>query len=525
MFARLSLFALLAGSLSTFACAAAHDGELDPETEAAVDEELTSNTALSRALSFQGVVFVADGTSDSLILSAVRRQTQTMFGPLRTSSIGVNSRELKEVDPATFVKTKVTVVDPATSAATAMLKVTYRYNDLAVLPKSMARRSALPLALLGKDYASKTSRILTECTSNDSHAQEFAGSIWYVFEPTVAPCKTAMAREQKEIDAHRAKLAIGQVSKLEVERLYVPTTVRLAGDKTNKGTSYPEYDRLWSGGVKPNTLVIGLVNGLIDHDGGAPVDDSGYGDWLETIREVQKVRPGMKVTKIEPAEDLSTVTANGKTYTGLSFDSAMKWKLDGTGYPAGASFADRKAIEAAYGQKLVRHWVTLSVPVTVKIGAAAAKKVNLEILTYFGAESDSAPHKKAIKNSDVFIYNGHSYIGYGPLDPSRFTASDFPASYQILFIDGCVSYNYYEKDYIPLKQGGTRNLDLITNGLEAPSWRSGWALGRFLGLLVNGKQTSYLELLQSASATDELRVVDGELDNLYTPSKTPITVQ
>lgn len=514
---------LLAASLATFACAAAHDTDLDPETEAAIDEELTSDTALSRALSFQGVVYVSATTSDSLILSAVRKQTQTMFGALRTTSIGVNSRELKDVDAKTFVKTKVNVVDPATGTSTPMLKVTYRYDDLAVVPKSMARRSALPLALLGKDYNFKTDRILKECTANDAHARDFSSSIWYVFEPTVSSCKTAIATEQKAIDAHKVKT--GEVSKLEAERLYIPTTVRLAGNKTNTGKSYPEYDRLWSGGVKPNTLVIGLVNGLIDHDHGDPVDDSGYGDWLETIREVSKVRPGMKVTKIEPAEDLSTVTANGKTYTGLSFESATKWHLDSTGFPAGVSWSDRHAIESAYGKKLYRHWITLSVPVTVKIGTAAPKTATLEILTYFGAESDSAPHKKAIKNSDVFIYNGHSYIGYGPLDPSRFTASDFPASYQILFIDGCVSYNYYEKDYIPLKSGGTRNLDLITNGLEAPSWRSGWALGRFLGTLVNGKQASYLELLRSASATDELRVVDGELDNTYSPTKTPITVQ
>ncbi len=521
---RFALTVLAAATLSTFACAAPHDGVEDPETEAAVDEELTSATALSRTLSFKGVVYVAEGSSDTTILSAVRKQTQTMFGALRTSSIGVNSRELKEVDPSKFVKTSVTVVDDA-GAQSKMLKVTYRYNDMAVVPRSMARRSAISLALLGKDYTWKTDRILTECTANDEHAREFSSSIWYVFEPSLSSCKSAIATESKAIDAARAKLTTGQVPKIEVERLYIPTTVRLGGNKTNTGASYPEYDRLWSGGVKPNTLVIGLVNGLIDHDNGEAVDDSGYSDWMETIREMAKVRPGLKVTKIEPAEDLSTVTVNGKTYTGLSFDLATKWHLDRTGFPAGVSWSERHALEVAYGKKLARHWITLSVPVTVKIGTNAAKQANLEVLTYFGAESDSTPHKRAIKNSDVFVYNGHSYIGYGPLDPSRFTASDFPSSYQIMFIDGCVSYNYYEKDYIPLKQGGTRNLDLITNGLEAPSWQSGYALGRFLGTLVNGKQASYLELLNVARATDELRVVDGELDNLYTPQKTPITIQ
>jgi hypothetical protein len=150
-------------------------------------------------------------------------------------------------------------------------------------------------------------------------------------------------------------------------------------------------------------------------------------------------------------------------------------------------------------------------------------------MTYFGSGSDATPHKYAIKNSDVFLYNGHSYIGYGPLDPSNFSASDFPSSYQMLFIDGCVSYNYYNRGYWTLKSGGTKNLDMIVNGMEAPSWHSGYALGKFVATLVDGKQESYLKLLQAAVDTDEiggsLRVVDGEVDNTYKPSKTPITVR
>ena len=147
--------------------------------------------------------------------------------------------------------------------------------------------------------------------------------------------------------------------------------------------------------------------------------------------------------------------------------------------------------------------------------------------------SDSTPHKQAIKTSDIFVYNGHSYIGYGPLDPSRFTAADFPKSYQILFVDGCVSYNYYEKDYIPLKQGGTKNLDLVSNGLESWVNESGPAMGRFMGAFIDGKQNSYTAILKAAQFTyfgydwgmDALRVVDGEVDNKYKPSKTPITVR
>ena len=105
-----------------------------------------------------------------------------------------------------------------------------------------------------------------------------------------------------------------------------------------------------------------------------------------------------------------------------------------------------------------------------KVGGAAAKPFTIQLLTYFGADGDSAQHKRAIKNSDVFVYNGHSYIGYGPLDPSNFSASDFPSTYQVLVVNGCVSFNYYDH-YFQLKPGGTKTLDTITNGLE--SWVNG----------------------------------------------------
>ena len=207
-------------------------------------------------------------------------------------------------------------------------------------------------------------------------------------------------------------------------------------------------------------------------------------------------------------------------------------ELDGTGFPAGLSYGDRRAFRVAIGDKLVRRWISFEAPVNVSIGGAPAAPVTIVLNTYFGAETDSTPHKRAIKTSDVFIYNGHSYIGYGPLDPSRFSASDFPASYQIMFINGCVSYNYYEKDYVPLKSGGTRNLDLVTNGLESWVNGSGPAMGRFVGAIIDGKQHSYSEILTAAQFTgygyawgqDALRAVDGELDNVYSPSKKPIVV-
>ncbi len=516
---KLGLAAVSLLALTAAAGCSADMGDLDTE-----DQELTSLSARSRSLTFDGYVYVDANASDTAILSAVRAQTQTAFGALRTAEIGVNSRELKDVDPKTFKKTTVTVVDPsvANDPGKKMLKVTYRYTDNAVVPVSMARRTSLTSAVMNGSYRYQTQRILKECTANDSEAQEFSSSIWYVFEPRLASCKSAISAEKKQIATDQGKVGTTKTPKSEVERLYIPITVRLGADKTNKGNSYPEYDRLYAGGVQKDKVVIGLVSGLIDHGNTDETQDSGFNEFADELRESFRGHT-WKLVKSEPAEDFTKVTVGTKTYTFNGIQDWLNWK-DGSGFPAGVSYSDRDALVSAVSKKILRHWLTFEAPVTVKVGTNAAKPVTLVIQAYFGSESGQEPHKRAIKTSDVYIYNGHSYIGYGPLDPSNFSTSDFPSSYQIMFIDGCVSYNYYEKDYLPLKSGGTKNLELITNGLEAPSWRSGYAVGQFVSTLVNGKQASYKDLLTAAEATDSLRVVDGEIDNKYVPSATPITV-
>jgi hypothetical protein len=100
-------------------------------------------------------------------------------------------------------------------------------------------------------------------------------------------------------------------------------------------------------------------------------------------------------------------------------------------------------------------------------------------------------------------------------------------------MNGCVSYNYYEQDYFPLKAGGTANLELITNGLESWVNESGPAMGRLVGSLIDGKMNSYQNVLKAGQfqgygyswGQDALRVVDGELDNKYSPSKSKITIE
>jgi hypothetical protein len=529
----IALTALVLASSSLAACTS------ESSDDATDESELTSLTARQRTLKFGGVVYVDPAASDSTIISTIRKQTQSAFGALREADIGVNSRELKDVDPTTFVKTNLTVVDTANPAAPQrqVLRVAYTFTDSAVVPIPIASRSAISLGLLSPNYQAQTQRVFEECTSRDQHAREFRdGSLWYVFNPALSSCKTAMTKEQQAVDAARAQLGDSRtkISKVEVDRLYIPANMALGRVATNTKTYYPEYDRLYAGGVEPGKVVIGMVSGMMaDWAAGERhelYEDAGYPMWYGGLREIFNARPGFKLTKIEPQEDLKTFTVAGKTYTFASFDDLMKFELDGVN-PAGLTYSGRNAVRAAIATRLAKHWVTFEAPVKVTMNGQT-KDVTIKVQTYFGAETDSTPHKRAIKTSDIFVYNGHSYIGYGPLDPSRFSRSDFPSSYQVLMINGCVSYNYYEKDYIPLKEGGTKNLDLVTNGLESWVNESGEAMGRFVGAFIDGKQNSYKVILDAAQFTgygyswgqDALRVVDGELDNKYRPSTTPITV-
>lgn len=486
-------------------------------------DELTSVTARSRDLEFQGQVFVATTATDDEILRTVRKQTQSAFGALRTAEIGVSSRELKGVDPSTFKKSPVTVVDVNSpgSVPAKMLRVTYTYKDSAVVPVSMATQSAFPSAVLNPAYASQSTRILKECTSNDEHARDFQSSIWYVFDPSETNCRPAMAKEAELIAADQKRVKFGEIAKSEVDRLYIPTTMKLGADRTNKGNSYPEYDRLFSGGVEKGKLIIGMVSGFIGHD--VPLDESdyGYSEWIEQITSSMKSLKGWKVVSTEPAGDPLRYSIGGKTVTFSSFEELAP--LFSYNAPSTVQGVSVDLLKKEIGKSTIKKWITFETSVNVAVGSQAPKPVAVQIKTYFGVGSEIAIHKRMIKSSDVYIYNGHSSIGYGPLDPSNFQKGDFPSSYQIMFVDGCVSYNYYNKDYVPLKEGGTKNLDLITNGLEAPAGNSGIAIGALVSLLLKGK-APYSELLQVAHYTDELRVVDGELDNQYSPTKSPLRV-
>jgi hypothetical protein len=181
--------------------------------------------------------------------------------------------------------------------------------------------------------------------------------------------------------------------------------------------------------------------------------------------------------------------------------------------------------------------INLTVPMTVTSGGRS-HPLNVRVHTYYGDEGSAwsasarARYVDAWRNADVFVYSGHSHLGSGPLDPGNFTMSDFPNRYQIFMVNSCVSYNYYNTGFHRLHPGGTRNLDMVINGLEALS-DDGHAVSNLITSLIAGQGLSWGQVLRRMVATvpnlglydyDPLRVVDGETDNTYTPSSRAITL-
>lgn len=511
-------------------------------------DDLTSNTALQRKLKFDGIVYVTKGLPNEQVVGIVKKQTQTAFGALRTSNVGVATRELGKVDASTFRRRTVTVVTPSAVAGGQPTRVEkdevqYTYVDDAVVPKSMGARSALPLAVLNFTSAAKD-RVLRECTAGDAHAREFAdGAMWYVFEPSLPQCASAMRAEQAAIDVKRAALTSPETEVVpeEINRLYVPTVMSLGAADINTRPSYPEYDRLFngSGGAASGKLVISMIQGMqADWAAGQRttlLSDGAYQETIAQLSEVLAGTPGFKFVSSEPAADFSKLEINGKTLAVDGVSEFVAWeksgsvpasKLQGTGLTS-------NDVRMAAAKLMHKRWVRFEYPLRATI-AGVAKDITVQLNVYFGAEGDAAPYRQAIKNSDVVTYNGHSYIGYGPLDPKNFAAADFSAGYQLFVVNSCVSYNYYDGDYFPRKTGGTKNLDVISNGLEAYLGHAN-KIGSIVRALLSGRQLSYSELLKAAdegpyaqyanyTATDPLRVVDGELDNVYKPASKPITL-
>jgi hypothetical protein len=502
--------------------------------EGADPDEITGANAVARTITLKGYVLVEPGASASTILETVRQQTRTFFGPLRNDLVGLDDREVRNVDPATFVREPVTVVDTddPMAATRMMLRVRYTYTGRAVLDRSLSSRRSLSTVALMGNWASNGREILQACVA-DSHDRELgASNLWYTFDPD--HCRSMIDREVRAIDAATRKLTDRrtQVSALEAARRFLPTTATLATIRSNV-TRYPEYDRLLGASDPSKTdLHVYAFFGVIGERESNPRDD-GYVEMMYVLRNILRAQPGARFEAPSGTGSLTDLRVGGTMVPGATERQVVEWAL-GASAPSGVtSTALRQAILDVWKTRTIN----LTVPMTVTSGGRS-HPLNVRVHTYYGDEGSAwsasarARYIDAWRNADVFIYSGHSHLGSGPLDPGNFTMSDFPNRYQIMMVNSCVSYNYYNTGFHRLHPGGTRNLDMVVNGLEALS-DNGHAVSNLITSLIAGQGLSWGQVLRRMVATvpelglydyDPLRVVDGETDNTYTPSSRPLTL-
>lgn len=493
-------------------------------------DDLTSATATERKISWQSFVYVPKGTPDSDVQKAIQKQVKSAIGALRSPEVAIQDRDaLGNVDPKTWVRQDLSV---AGATPTAIQRISYKYTDVA-LAKKKNTATALTLTLLFGDYVAKAQSLKPACSDDQTTA---ADSLWFHFAPQQAACAAAIRKEGDAINEAAKGLDQGkQISVADYQRNFVTFKAMLEPVKAPP-VKYPEYDKLWGFGTDRQKVVVYAFFG-VDSDIGNPADVSAV-EYFRFIRTLRARFPKLAVTDTQPFSMLLDFDVGGQKLS-ASYEDVCNWLVDDTGYPAavGSDPAKRQSLKQQAVQHFGEHWVVWSLPVTVAMGTQT-RKMTVEVRTYWGYEDGKPEWREAARNrylegfwhADIFLYQGHSHFGHGPLEPTGYVAANFPNRYQSFLINSCVSFNYYDQDFLNMHPGATKNLDIVVNGLPAYWTKMGEATANYVIGLLGGDNRAWVDVLGgmivkpswAPTGYDPMRAVNGELDNQFDAKKTPI---
>lgn len=294
------------------------------------------------------------------------------------------------------------------------------------------------------------------CTDADHAIEQY---FWYFFNPTAYGCPL----------------------KENVDYFNVQGTVQYY---QNTKATYPEYERLFVNGELTFHILFGMDDSSQDWNPKSSKDLS-----AQSYRQLKQnlVKWGYQ-SKVWTAAEVSSFFGN-------------------LGYYSSQPFVEELVKQTPKG--IVRYRIFFGAS-TIYEGTAFQK-----FLAY------------SLKSASIMLYAGHSGLGeYLNLDlmqnnaQLKMTAEQ--SRYQIYYFNSCSSYPYYNSQYFSLKRTaadpkGTKNLDIITNGLStlflsiAPSSLTLMQAVEIYS--TQGKKVSYQDMMNSADSNN-LIGVNGDEDNV-----------
>jgi len=504
------------------------------------NDDLTSVGGTAKRIEWDSFVYVPLGADDGAIATAIRRQVKSSLGALRERTIGIADRDARtNLAPAGWVKEPLDVVTADGSPVRSLQRVRYHYADTALVGKNADPGASLTFTLLAGDYtqAAAAAALQPACVDEATDAD----SLWYHYAPRRSACATLIAAETKAITADQAKLGDqpGRIVRSDAERRFVPVRATLAPIAA-PAVEYPEYDRLWGFGTDRQKVVVYAFVG-VDHELRDSHDISAI-EYQRLLKTVRARFPQLRVVDTSPVAWLLDYWIDGKKLDGVTFDDVHRWMIDDAGYPAavGSDATKREALRQQVIDRFAERTIVWQLPVTVSRGGEA-REMTVELRTFWGVEDGSADIKQraiwryleAFWHGDVFAYTGHSHFGHGPLEPTNYWRGNFPERYQVMLVNSCLSYNYYDLDFVEMHPNGSRDLDIVMNGLPAYWSGMGEATGRYLTGLLDGENRSWAAVLDGMKVADPwgrpgyepMRAVNGELDNVFDPAAGAIVVR
>lgn len=263
--------------------------------------------------------------------------------------------------------------------------------------------------------------------------------------------------------------------------------VRVKGKLTqvdNTKKTYPEYDKLYKKPVLDIRVLMGYIGDEVSLTE-VNYSDDGYKSFKGTIAELENLGFAVTDRKVK-----FRYTKNDREISGSNYLYVLE-----------------KDLKNQLG-------TVQTVRITVFLGDT---DLNSADLTF---------HKvliPAYQESDLLVYDGHSGLGANlSFDYLPEFIFDTTGKYQLFFINGCSSYPYYNGQFFRNKEGGNKNIDIITSGLSTYTSTSVSNTIAFLAPFIQGKTWSYQTLLRhmevsNGDAGTYLTGVNGDEDNIFVP--------